>query len=312
TFDGSNDLLGVANSADINTGDLTARSVFVTFETSADITSRQVIYEQGGGTNGYAIYIYNSDLYAAAWSSNGGAIGYWFNTPIAANTAYTAGFVFDHVTDNDFTAYLSGVAFGTGAVAVDMSAHTGAIGIGGMNNAMRHESGAPSGNGLYFQGGIAEILNFNVALSDADRQDLEVYLTQKWGTPYSAGIVDNDSLYGGAGNDGLNGALGDDLLVGGIGNDTLTGGAGQDTLTGGDGNDVFAFDVLTDSLTATPDLITDFEQGTDVIDVNGLGFTAASDFTITDNGVTTTVSDGGGFVFQLTGVFTLADGDFVF
>jgi Ca2+-binding RTX toxin-like protein len=82
----------------------------------------------------------------------------------------------------------------------------------------------------------------------------------------------NDTVSGGSGNDGLGGGEGNDTLSGGSGNDTLTGGRGVDTLTGGADADKFQFDATTDS---DPDLggrdvIADFQQGMDKIDLSNI------------------------------------------
>ncbi len=79
----------------------------------------------------------------------------------------------------------------------------------------------------------------------------------------------NDHLTGSNGNNVLTGGLGADVLIGGSGKDTLIGGAGADTMTGGAGNDTFQFSSLTDSITAAPDLITDFASG-DRIDLHAI------------------------------------------
>jgi Ca2+-binding RTX toxin-like protein len=69
----------------------------------------------------------------------------------------------------------------------------------------------------------------------------------------------------------------DNRLVGGAGNDTLDGGLGNDSLAGGPGNDTFKF--LTNF---GQDIITDFTAhagaaaNTDLMDVSGLGITAAA------------------------------------
>lgn len=81
-----------------------------------------------------------------------------------------------------------------------------------------------------------------------------------------------DHLDGGDGHDRLFGGLGDDRLVGGSGDDILAGGAGIDKLTGSAGKDIFIF---TDSEIGTTkkgdhDVITDFQQGTDKIDISAL------------------------------------------
>lgn len=91
------------------------------------------------------------------------------------------------------------------------------------------------------------------------------------------GEAGRDILQGGAGADLLDGGEGDDLLfggtgrdrlIGGAGNDRLNGGLGQDVLTGGAGSDVFIF---TSAATAgsgkASDRITDFQSGTDKIDL---------------------------------------------
>ena len=35
----------------------------------------------------------------------------------------------------------------------------------------------------YFQGGLGEVIVYNTALSDADRQSIEAYLQSRWQTP---------------------------------------------------------------------------------------------------------------------------------
>ncbi|MDJ0715750.1 MAG: cellulase family glycosylhydrolase [Prochloraceae cyanobacterium] len=73
-----------------------------------------------------------------------------------------------------------------------------------------------------------------------------------------------DKLYGGEGNDSLEGGEGKDLLLGNKGDDILIGGEGQDTLIGGNGNDIFV--IANDSAV---DLIPDFENGQDLIQLSG-------------------------------------------
>ena len=77
-------------------------------------------------------------------------------------------------------------------------------------------------------------------------------------------------LMGLAGNDTLNGGAGADTLIGGAGNDTLVGGSGADILTGGLDADRFVFSALADSAPGTPDRITDFVHGTDIIDFSAI------------------------------------------
>ena len=81
---------------------------------------------------------------------------------------------------------------------------------------------------------------------------------------------------------------GDDLLVGGEGVDTLEGGAGDDWLGGGEGADTFVFNSGDGS-----DTITDFEDGTDTIDLSAISsITGFSDLTITQEGDDTKIDLG--------------------
>jgi Ca2+-binding RTX toxin-like protein len=96
-----------------------------------------------------------------------------------------------------------------------------------------------------------------------------------------AGAAGDDTLLGGTGDDTLTGDDGDDLLRGGVGADSLNGGEGEDRLIGGAGRDVLTgsggedrFVFLAPGDTAnTPDfadVITDFTQGTDIIDLSSI------------------------------------------
>ncbi|WP_243375654.1 peroxidase family protein [Microvirga solisilvae] len=79
-----------------------------------------------------------------------------------------------------------------------------------------------------------------------------------------------DNLSGLDGNDTLNGDDGNDTLNGGIGNDTLNGAAGVDRMTGGDGADIFIFDDDETGTNASRDVIVDFVQGSDKIDIKAI------------------------------------------
>ena len=91
----------------------------------------------------------------------------------------------------------------------------------------------------------------------------------------------DDALYGGDGNDKLVGNKGEDVLFGGAGDDTLLGnrdddrldgGAGDDMLRGGFGRDTFVF-----SAGYGRDVIKDFAEGYDLIELSGFGATGFHD-----------------------------------
>jgi len=110
--------------------------------------------------------------------------------------------------------------------------------------------------------------------------DAGVFNSATWdyGMTFDAG-AGNDTIYGGTGSDIISGAAGDDKLyggagndrlIGGAGNDLLVGGAGADQMTGSSGNDVFKFGSAADigTLSGPHDVITDFQQGADKIDLH--------------------------------------------
>ncbi len=82
-----------------------------------------------------------------------------------------------------------------------------------------------------------------------------------------AGGGGRDLLNGGGGRDFLDGGSGKDTLVGGGGKDDINGGRSKDFLTGGGGRDTFHFQ----SGSGT-NVIEDWRDGQDVIDINGAGF----------------------------------------
>ena len=82
----------------------------------------------------------------------------------------------------------------------------------------------------------------------------------------------NDRLYGGNNNDKLYGGSGKDTLEGGKGKDTLQGDSGKDTMFGGSSADTFVFTKASDSKVkvSKADVIKDFEQGKDHIDLSAI------------------------------------------
>jgi Ca2+-binding RTX toxin-like protein len=86
------------------------------------------------------------------------------------------------------------------------------------------------------------------------------------------GTSSNDNLTGTSDNDVIQGLNGNDTLSGQGGNDQLFGGLGNDILTGGTGNDQFVLEYFDYStLTFNQDLVTDFVQGQDKIDLSNIG-----------------------------------------
>jgi Ca2+-binding RTX toxin-like protein len=92
------------------------------------------------------------------------------------------------------------------------------------------------------------------------------------------GMGGNDNLLGGAGDDWIDGGSGNDIMSGSTGNDTLRGGTGVDFLAGGTGNDIVDFDDISESGVGAGlrDIISDFVQGQDRIDLNAIDASSES------------------------------------
>lgn len=120
----------------------------------------------------------------------------------------------------------------------------------------------------------------------------------------------DDTLKGGSQSDELVGGTGEDVLSGGAGTDTLSGGDGADTLTGGGGADVFNF-VNSDAYEL--DVITDFGNGNDRIDLSEFSFINMNALTIGIADGDTTISYSNWLDIELAGyTTTLTEADFLF
>lgn len=140
----------------------------------------------------------------------------------------------------------------------------------------------------------------------------------------------DDFISGGAGEDKLFGREGDDILKGSAGDDIIIGGEGKDRLRGEEGADRFVFNAVNESRPGSGcDVILDFEQGHDRIDLSALsqgaiafggdsGFTMGSASVVyrVESGTTQILADIDGdraaeFEITLTGLFALQETDFI-
>lgn len=142
-------------------------------------------------------------------------------------------------------------------------------------------------------GGGTDTVHAN--LSWTLQNEVENLLLLGSGTITGTGNTLANVITGNSGNNTLTGLAGNDTLNGAGGTDTIVGGAGKDTLTGGAGVDTFDFNALSESGVgaANRDLILDFLQGTDKIDLATID-------------ARTTTSGDQAFSFIGTGAFTAA------
>jgi hypothetical protein len=186
-LDGSDDQVNVPNHAALNgiTGqkDLApyiGKTVELWFN-AEDVSSRQVLYEQGGQTNGLNVYIEGGKLYVGAWNKGRGQSPspnqpatpwgpLFVSTDIEAGTTYMV----DLVLDCDLSAfggtlkgYIDGLLFGTASGAGRLLYHPGQAAIGAMrNDSLFSPDSGVAGDGFSFEGVIDEVSLYNYALGE--------------------------------------------------------------------------------------------------------------------------------------------------
>ena len=184
TFDGSNDLIQIPDHNDFNLASTTTnKSVAISFKTGIDIGTRQVIYEQGGGSRGLAVYIENNNLYFSAWNiPNDQGDGAWgpirISSPVSVESVYYVTFTYDGAA-GEISAHANGVSLGTQTGVGTLYAHGGDIGIGGMKDGSYFTSAA-SGNGHYFSGEIGELIYWNETINGDQISDLHDYMSSRY------------------------------------------------------------------------------------------------------------------------------------
>ncbi|NKQ41049.1 MAG: DUF11 domain-containing protein, partial [Sulfurovum sp.] len=176
-FDGSNDYIAIPDSPLINTASHNKRSISLWFKSTNTSTSNQVIYEEGGGTNGLAIYVRNDNLYIGGWneSTNWDSATY-LSTAITPNQWHHVVLTLDtekdnpNIQSNAFKGYLDGLEFASGDGS-QLSSHSDNIAIGSVRGATNLDSGTNED----YQGFIDEVKIFNIALDDRAVSDIYTF-----------------------------------------------------------------------------------------------------------------------------------------
>lgn len=167
-FNGTNQSVVITNDNAINLTNHALRTVELVFRASST-TGRQVLYEEGGTTNSFTMYIFNGNVYVTGRDS-----GAWgpanISAPINAGQTYHLAFTFDF-PNGVFRGYLDGVEIGNTSVNAIFPAHSGNVSIGSMNNGAWFHDGAQSGNNFYFNGNISDVAIYNSVLSPQDISD---------------------------------------------------------------------------------------------------------------------------------------------
>lgn len=192
-FDGTNDYLDIASNTDIdNGGPYTLRTFFLTIRTGANVTNRQVVYEEGGGSRGLNIYIFNGQLYFAGWNlvSDGAGSPWGFssiNTAVTTNTTYVLSYVYsgNNLGTGNIQGFINGNSFGTIPNVGLLYNHNPGV-LGAEISGTYYETGSSSTDGKYFGGDISEFIHYNTAVNIAQRVIVENYLASKYGVTLAA------------------------------------------------------------------------------------------------------------------------------
>ncbi len=182
-FFGTGKHLDVADSDDINTGGpYSGKTLVVVFKTGTDITSRQVIWEQGGGVRGLSFYLDEGNLYINGWNlqedePQWGPTG--LNSPVSENTAYVATLVLD-AEAGTFQGFVNGASIAI-ADSNQLYGHSNDCALGRVEGATKFHDLKNNNGPAEFAGQIAEFYQYNEVLPAGDRRTLEEALISKYG-----------------------------------------------------------------------------------------------------------------------------------
>lgn len=185
----------IANNNSFNTfTSYTRKGLNLAFRTdTTDVTTRQVVYEQGGATRGINVYLRGGNLYLSVWNRNSdGAGSPWNNgtnvstvsTAVTANTEYIVTLDFNGSSSSagTVTGYLNGQSFGSLSSAGLLYADTDGIEFGASDGTSQFDDGSNAGTNS-FQGEISEFIYCNEPGSFplTQRNRIESYLALKYG-----------------------------------------------------------------------------------------------------------------------------------
>lgn len=176
-------------------GTATNRDIWIAFRPGPDVTSRQVIYEQGGGARGLNLYILNGQVYfhlynspeddgpgSAFGPSQGGAI--FVSAPISPQTPYILHAKYDVNATNSVELYLNESLVGSipaSTFSKTLYGHNWAS-VGTVNGGILYHDGlfATTGN-HYYIGRIMEVIAYqNSPMNGARQTIINNYLSAKY------------------------------------------------------------------------------------------------------------------------------------
>ena len=154
-------------------GPYTQRTLGLWFRTTDDVTTRQVLWEEGGGGRGLSIYVDQGFVYVNGWNLENddfGATTPWgprfMRTAINQNTFYHVALVFDQPA-GEIRGFFDGNNFGEATAVGKLFAHGGDVNIGRVGDSTVFHDGDTSA-GHFFKGLVDEVELYNRALTASE------------------------------------------------------------------------------------------------------------------------------------------------
>ena len=170
SLDGDGDMVTVGDSTEINTysGSIDERTISFSFKVDPDndLSGTQILYEEGGTSNGFSIYIHEGQLYVGAWSESTSWSGTFLNTSLDAsdNDWHHVSLVLDGDAGS-LKGYLDGSVFASGS-GEGVYQHGDEAAFGGVNVTTQIHTGDLTTGTHNFHGQIDEARIYNRALTD--------------------------------------------------------------------------------------------------------------------------------------------------
>ncbi|WP_281648882.1 LamG-like jellyroll fold domain-containing protein [Parendozoicomonas sp. Alg238-R29] len=277
----------IADSTEVNQtpAAIEERTITLAFkpDPTNDLSERQILYESGGQSNGFVVYLHNNSVYAGAYSKSSGWHGDFIGTSLASVDTTEFHRITLSLDGNagTMTAWLDGTQIGSVDTAGSVVSHgsDAAIGKGSGENASvnTYHDGIFEGRFSY-SGLIDDVRIYDRALTDTE---VQVLAGENLAESFTYTVTDNDGDTAEASlsievetqaRDLISGGSSDNTLIGTGGADTLLGGGGDDILTGGGGIDFFTWEDGDQGNSVTPavDTVTDFTAGSDVLNLSDL------------------------------------------
>ena len=169
-FDGLDDRVVIPDNSLINLSQTKRRTYSFNFNAS-NVTSRQVIYEEGGSNNGFNLYIYGGKLYFGAFSNgNNSWQGDWVSGTVYSNTWYSV--VATFTAFGEMRLYIDGVLVDSSFDTEFVNVHTMTWLWCRKGASTYHDLGQVNGSGDYFGGYIDDFAIWNRMLTASEAADL--------------------------------------------------------------------------------------------------------------------------------------------